>query len=295
MQNSFPKGFPRARIPGMKLLLPTVAAIFLAGCSTPQPTVGGALPTKVYARVISLSPSTTELLSMLLSENVLVGRTSMDTQPVSISAITIVANPRPDFEKIVQLQPDLIIVDLNVINPADLQKLQQLSGPNKFDVVAFKIHSIKDWEDAVWKLGAMVNQFGEASKHVDFVEESIRRSKTDPITPKPRAIVAMGGSRPWVTGTESFQADAVRGAGGEAVGPAGDKFVPVNPEQIMSWKPDIVFVPDSAGDDYSSPAWKATKAAIIRVNPDVLLRPGGRVDHLIDGLARELRNSVPSK
>lgn len=282
----------------MKLWLPALFAAVLAGCSPPQPTVGGELPNKIYARVISLSPSTTEWVSMLLAENVLVGRTAVDTQPVSIRGVTIVANPRPDFEKIVKMQPDLIIVDENVINPADLAKLRQLAGPNKFEVVAFRVNSLKDWEESVWKLGALLNQFAEASKRVDAVREAAERFKTPVSARRPKVLVATGSSNPWAAGTESFQADVVRAAGGDPVGPAGQKFSPVNPEQILAWDPDIVFVDEPAAK-YVAPEWKSIKAGktnnIYEVNPDLLLRPGMRVDDLINGLGRVITNSVPGK
>jgi ABC-type Fe3+-hydroxamate transport system substrate-binding protein len=273
----------------MRRLLPFLLLLTLAGCKPAQPVVGGELPKKVYWRIVSLSPSTTDLIGLLRADDLLVGRTSADTSPYSVARVPIVANPRPDIEMIVKIQPDLVIVDANLINPVDLEKLKA----QKFDVVPLEIHSVKDWVAAVWKLGALVNQHSAASKEVDQVEMMVRNLSNDIPNPKPRVIVAMGGDKPWVAGTESFQADVVRCAGGEPIGPPGNKFAQVNPEQVLAWNPDMALVSDAASS-YTGPAWAATKAGksghVFEVKPDLLLRPGSRVKDLLEAVGRVLRN-----
>jgi iron complex transport system substrate-binding protein len=272
----------------------SIAIIGFAGCGKEPRTYGGVLPDKVYGRIISLSPSLTELVGLLRATQFLVGRTASDNRPSIVRTVTIVANPRPDFEKIIKLQPDLILVDENLINPADLAKLEE----NKtYDIAKFRIDSIKDWNDAVWKLGALVQQYSAASEQVDKVAEAIRTAQASPLDPKPKVIVAMGGNKPWVAGTESFQADLVRSAGGEAIGPPGGKFVQVSPEQILAWNPDAAFVSDPPAD-YNGPAWSGTSAAkrgkIFQIDPDLLLRPGAQVQSIIAAISRELHNMEAS-
>jgi ABC-type Fe3+-hydroxamate transport system substrate-binding protein len=226
---------------------------------------------------------------MLNAYNLLVGRTSGDTKPDLIRNIPIVANPRPDIERIVKIQPDIVIVDANLINPADLERLKG----HDFDVEAFKVNTLEDWKEAVWRLGSIVNQYTEASARVDALDQSIQTAAQSPMNPKPRVVVAMGGAKPWVAGLGSFQADVIRKAGGEPVGPPGEKFVAVNPEQIVAWNPEFAFVSDPVAG-YSGAAWTATgafaKHQIFEVQPDLLLRPGSDVAKLLDGLSRSLRN-----
>ncbi|MBA3725456.1 MAG: ABC transporter substrate-binding protein [Armatimonadetes bacterium] len=274
----------------MKRWLPFFVALALTGCSQPSRQYGGELPEKVYGRIISLSPSTTELIAMLNSTHLLVGRTAGDTKPDTIKGITIVANPRPDIEKIIKLQPDLIVVEENLINPVDLAKIKEQKG---FDVVTFDINSIDAWVEAVWKLGALTQQYSQASDRVDALMAVVRSAKSIPLDPKPRALVAMGGNRPWVAGVDSLQADLIRNAGGEPIGPPGDKFAQVNPEQVLEWNPDIVFASDPPAQ-YSGPAWKGTKAAkegrILQVDRDLLLRAGADVQAVLSAMSREFQN-----
>lgn len=273
----------------MKWAPPLLAFLLFAGCSAPPPQVGGKIPDKVYARVISLSPSLTELMALLNATNVLVGRTAVDTRPNYIKNITIVANPKPDIEMIIKMQPDLVLVEENLINPAELAKLQAQKG---FDVAVFNIDSIQQWEETVSKLGVLLQAHSRASEVIDRVHQAKANAILPKSTYRPRVMVAMGGSPPWVAGTKSYQADVVRAAGGVPVGPNEDRFVAVNPESIVQLNPDIIFVSDSVSK-FTGPAWSATRAArdgeILQVNEDTLLRTGADLEQLIAAMSKEIR------
>jgi iron complex transport system substrate-binding protein len=273
----------------MKWACPLLAFVLLTGCSPPAPQVGGTIPDKVYARVISLSPSITELIALLNSTHILIGRTAVDDRPAYIKNITIVANPSPDIEMIVKLQPDLVLVEENLINPAELEKLKSQKG---FDVVVLNVDSIQDWEDAVAKLGSLVQAHSRASEVIDRVHQAKANAIMPKSTYRPKVMVAMSGSPPWVAGTKSYQADVVRAAGGDPVGPDTDRFTAVNPESIVQQNPDMVFVSDALVK-FTGPAWAATRASrdgeVIQVNEDTLLRTGADLEQLINAMSKEIR------
>ncbi len=273
----------------MKWASPLLAFALLAGCTAPPPQVGGQIPDKVYGRVISLSPSITELVALLNATNLLVGRTSVDTRPSYIKGVTIVANPTPDIEMIVKLQPDLVLVEENLINPAELEKLQSQKG---FDVVVLDIDSIQDWEDSVTKLGVLLQAHSRASEVIDRVHQARANAILPKSTYRPKVMVAMSASPPWVAGTGSYQADVVRAAGGEPVGPPTDRFVAFSPESIIKLNPDIIFVSADVSK-FSGPEWEAIRAGkdgeIIQVNEDTLLRTGADLEQLIAAMSKEIR------
>ncbi|HWP31308.1 MAG TPA: helical backbone metal receptor [Fimbriimonadales bacterium] len=273
-------------------VLPGVILLGWMGCGEKPAEYGGELPKQVYGRVISLSPSITELMAMLNLEKILIGRTAVDDSPQSIVDIPIVANPRPDFERIMAIRPDLVLADKHLLNPADEKRLRELN----LNLKIIEIDSVEDWKRTVLELGNLFLEQSLASRKVDEVDEAIARAKSDPIEPKPKVLVAMGGSQPWVAGTDSFQADVVRNAGGEYVGPKADKFVQVTPEQIIAWNPDIVFVSDDPSMYYKDKAWSLTEAGkrkrIIGVKANLILRPGARVADLIDSLYGEMKRQM---
>jgi len=273
-------------------VIPWVILLAWLGCGQKPAEYGGALPDRVYGRVISLSPSITELMAMLNQEKILIGRTAVDDTPQSIVDIPIVANPRPDFERIMGIRPDLVLADKHLLNPADEKRLRDLN----LNLKIIEIDSVEDWKKTVLDLGNLFLEQSLASRKVDEVDEAIGRAKSDPIEPKPKVLVAMGGSQPWVAGNASFQADVVRHAGGDYVGPDADKFVRVTPEQIVAWNPEIVFVSDDPTVYYKDKAWSLTEAGkrrrIFGVKADLILRPGARVADLIDSLYGEMKRQM---
>lgn len=273
----------------MKWSIPAAALLIASGCGEAPSQIGGTMPDQVYARVVSLSPSLTELVGVLNATNLLVGRTAVDTSPPVIRNVTIVANPTPDIELIIQLQPDLVLVEENLINPAALDKLR---AQDKIDVEVFDIDSMADWEEALYRLGNLLQAHSRASQVVDRVEQAKANARLPAGTEQPRVMVAMSASPPWVAGVNSYQADVVRAAGGIPVGPESDRFVATNPEEVVRWDPDIVFVSDTV-DKFAGASWGATEAGkrgeILQIHPDILLRTGSELERLINAMSKEIR------
>lgn len=274
-------------------------SVFLAvaalawGCGKEPIQVGGEMPERVYTRIISLSPSTTELLALLNQEHRLVGRTASCDSPETIKRVPIVANPSPSVELILAIQPEIVVYDAKLFsenNPA-LAKLKEA----RIELRPVDINSVEDWRKAVMELGNLFMDQLQASKEIDRLNTALGKGK---ITPTPKVIVAMGASQPMAAGINSFQADVIRNAGGELVGPDADRFVPINMEQVTSWNPDYVLVPDDPQGYLSNPAWAATNAGkngrILRVKENLLLRPGARVPDLISTINDNLREFASS-
>jgi iron complex transport system substrate-binding protein len=275
-----------------RLSLVFVAGVFsLWGCGKEPVQVGGELPEKVYTRIVSLSPSTTEILALLNQEPKIIGRTASCDSPETIRDRPIVANPTPNLELIIALQPELVIYDGNLFkedNPV-LVKLREA----RIEVKPLTINSVEDWKNALIELGNQLMAHMAASKEIDKLNAALSKGRLEP---QPRVLIAMGGAQPMAAGVNSFQADVARSAGAIAVGPEASMFVPINLEQVTSWNPDFVFVPDSPEVYLNIAAWAATNAGkrgrILRVNPNMLLRPGARVPDLISSMHDTMRGEL---
>ena len=88
-----------------------------------------------------------------------------------------------------------------------------------------------------------------------------------------------------IVGVNSFQADVVRAAAAEPVGPDADRFVPLSAETLVQMNPDVIFVTGNAEAILNDPRFKTVAAVqkgnVAVVKPDILLRRGWRVDKLI--------------
>lgn len=273
-----------------------VAAV---GCESNAPVVGGKARQTRVTSVVSLSPSTTELIQSLSPTGILKGRTQADNFPANIPA-PIVASVKPDYEKIKSLSPNLIVYDASLYNDQDVQKLKALGFP----LFPIDANNIDGFDDEVLKLAEQIGAETNASDYVDRIVASRSTAQADPINPKPKvAVMLVGqGTEDSIDGTDSFQADVVRAAGGDVVGPKVDHFVPLSPELLVSQNPDAIVIgvdktnPDAAAKAVSAlladPRLKSVKAIagkrILPIDADVLVRRGYRVDKLIDGLHKAL-------
>ena len=267
--------------PMRKLLLGVtlVALLFVAGCKPPQ-QFGGIPRTKVYHAIVSLSPSTSELLSQYSIQ--FVGRTKADNYPTSINSIQIVADLKPDYEKLTRLKPDLIVLDPKLYSPAEIEKLKTIT-----EVYPFEANSLDEFYTASYKLG---NKIGGETAIMDYVDKIRRqaRSSEGEKTPNPVKgvmIIPDTSGHHMIAGAKSFQADMTKIMGANPVGPDSNKFESLDPEYLMTQNPDVIFL---AGDSKSFLAdtrfanLKAVKEhMIVEIDPDKILRVGSRIDTTI--------------
>jgi iron complex transport system substrate-binding protein len=286
-------GRPEWAMPRAFRLLFLIPALLLAlgGCTPPANRGIGGVPNPTPVRaLVSLSPSTTEIISGLTTNrSILRGRTKFDTYPPGIEAIPIVAEVKPDYEKIAKIKPDLILYDASLYTASDIEKLKQLNIPT----YAIEGNTVTKYVEQIRFLGMMIAAETTFNDYADKVESALSAASADPPNPQPRVAVMMAGSgsEHMITGTGSFQADVIKSVGGIPVGPDGDKFVNANPEELIKLNPDVIITSGSPDPILADPRLKTLKAVtsnrVFGINSDVLLRRGARVDALIEA-ARDL-------
>lgn len=284
-----------------RLLVGILVALLLSGCEGPQHS-GGYLHPKLPTRVVSLSPSTSELLGIHLPMGALIGRTSSCNYPGNVTSAQVVGDVKPNYEKITALKPDLIFYDTSLYNDQEVQKIKSL-GVDTFPLDVDTLDVFFQYLDA---LGSRIDQPMKIAEYSDKVYTAREVAQSSPPNPKPRVAVLLTGAGYMVAGTKGFLADCVRAAGGEPIGPDSNKFEAANLEALISWNPDVIvvgaspdnMVSDATGmsDDTPTEAdavlndarLKPIKAiqnnAVAAINQDVLLRAGSRVDKLISNL-----------
>ena len=276
------------------------AALVLGGCGAKAQQIGGQLRTGDRPQVVSLSPSTSEIISSTYDSATLIGRTSSDDFPPSLSKVPVVASVKPDFERIRSIKPTLVVYDADLYNADDIKKIEGMG----VESYAFKAHTVDGFEKELYVLSNKLGSETNVSGYVARIDNERRSASADSITPSPKVVVMLsGGAGSYVAGTGSFLAEIVKIAGGTLVGPDADKFAPMSSEALISAAPDVIVLSTSKASGAkdvaalqadprlrTTPAMKAGR--IIPFDGSVLTRRGNRVDSLIRDLHHELARSV---
>lgn len=270
--------------------IPVLLALFVSGCGQHFQMYKLAPHSSIRA-VVSLSPSTTEIIASNGIVPTLKGRTASDNFPPNVSNVPEVASVKPDYEKIKAIAPDLIVYDSSVYGPGDIDKIKAL-GFRTFEIDA---PNIGEFEKQLYQLGDIMGTQSNISDYVDRIDVALGSAAPKP-NPAPRVAIIMpgDGGAPLIAGTKTFQASVFHDVGGIPVGPDTDKFVPLNAEVLISQNPDVIVVPTTKAtgphdiqEIANDPRLKSTNAVkharIVAMDEDVALRRGTRVDHFVTG------------
>jgi iron complex transport system substrate-binding protein len=293
-----------------------VAALAVSGCKgkTPQGPIGiagnagGTKLEKPARRIVSLSPSTTEVLALNGGSNWMMGRTeSCNFPPFVVKLPVVMSGTKPDYEKIAKLlespdgkkrEVDLFVYDPSLFNETDVAAMAQNSRLKPF---ALDGDTVDAYIGKLRELSALYTGETFMSAYIDKIVAARNGSQADPVTPKPTvALILPGeGSEHMIACKDSFFADELRAATGEPVGPPGKNFVVLNPESLIQINPDIIitagdsapFVDDSRFQNLS--AVKNNRVA--GAAQDAMVRRGSRVPEVINQIHNTMAEFMHKK
>lgn len=263
-------------------------------------------------RIISLAPSLTEMCFAIDSGATLVGVTQYcNFPPATKKKPSVGGMVSPNFEKIAELQPDLIIVTVEGNSKEDFAKLESMG----FRLFVANPRTLEDIYKSILTLGRILQRDSSAVRLVEFLrsrEESIRSLVHDEKKPKVFAIISI---KPLMTaGPSTFIHQLIVGAGGINIAEKAVVAYPIfNREEVLHQNPDFLVV--TTGAVYSLrtlfnefPEWTNLEAVkkrqVLLINSDILTRPGPRIVEGLEILARvfhpekfkepQLHNDKPS-
>ncbi len=214
-----------------------------------------------YRRIVSVDPTTTQILFALGVGDKIVGVTYHDTYPFEATQKTILGGFfAPDIKRIEKLHPDLIFClkfHKNLIN----------HFKNRVKIITMEAHSINDIYKNIKFLGNLFNRQKNA-------EELIRKMKSQialiqgklrfiPQNKRRRVIRVMG--RGFVPGRDSFQLDVIKKSGGIPFIPkTNSEIYKISLKEWKEFNPDFIYV---CGNDknylkgfFSQPKWRDVNA-----------------------------------
>ncbi len=285
----------RSRAPSSILLL---AAFVLAGCGLSAPRIGGEMRPKFYRSAVSLAPGATEVVSMKAPHVRLMGTTTSCNYPPGLKGHKIaMKGMKPDYERIAEIKPELVVYDADLTSEADVAKFKELG----IETFGFRGKTVKEYIESLYRFGALVGSETGISEYCDQILSAINQADAVGFDPKPKVAMLLpgSGSEHMIAGTRSFYADLLRSAGGHPVGPEADVFVALSAESLVSKDPDFVFVAGSRDPVLKDPRLASLQALknarVVQLNPDVALRRGMRVNSLINEVRRFMEESLAAR
>jgi iron complex transport system substrate-binding protein len=248
----------------------------------------------VALRVISLTPSATEVVAALGSASLLVGVDDYSTFPPEIAALPKVGSfLAPNLEIIVGLKPSLVIVD-------DVHS-QAAGALNDAGIatVACAIHGLPDVKAALRSVGARLGKAADAERVVESIDSALDRAAAARPARRPRVLAVIdrevGGLGNLVSaGPGSWVDELLAVVGGDNVlSAAGVRYPKISAEEVLRTRPEVILDLSYAARQ-SIAAWDkldvpaVTGKRVHAVSEPYLIAPSPRVAEALAALAAAL-------
>jgi iron complex transport system substrate-binding protein len=249
-------------------------------------------------RIVSLAPSTTEILCAIDACELVVGVTRYDERPPAVAALPRVGGFNdPDPEAVVALRPDLVVAVPTAGGRARVDTLARLAVP----VLVMPGESLEDLWVAIDALGKATNRVREAHdldlrlhRELATIGDRQRNART-------LKVLVLVGRRPLVAVGHGAFLDSLLGlVHAENVIQRGGTFPIIDLEALAGLGPDVIV--DAAFGEAPEFAefWARARGAgalaharVVELTDDALLRPGPRLPAGLEILARALRPESP--
>jgi ABC-type Fe3+-hydroxamate transport system substrate-binding protein len=214
----------------------------------------------VPKRIVSLNPTTTEILFAIGVGSHVVGRTKWDSWPDSAKLVPDVGDAlRPNVESVLAARPDLVVLYANNDNRMAASQLRAAGVPT----VAMRVDSIAEFARVTLLLGRLTGEEARARNVVDSVERTLDRVRQATAALPRVSVFFHTWEKPIITiGKHSFLNELVEIAGGTNVYGDVKAVSPiVTMEDIVDRNPDVLVVgPATARAILASASWQVVPA-----------------------------------
>jgi ABC-type Fe3+-hydroxamate transport system substrate-binding protein len=194
-------------------------------------------------RIVSLIPSTTEILCELGLADRIVGVSAYCTEPRAIMRAKrkVGGEKNPDLTAIRELAPDVVIANIEENVREDIERLRAWGVP----VFVTYPRTVLDAIALVRELGVLTGTVARAGPLADELESLYRRVRARHAD-RPAATVFYAIWRePYMTvGRDTYVHDVLATVGASNVFGDRDRYPTVTLEEVASRRPDVIVLPD---------------------------------------------------
>lgn len=221
-------------------------------------------------RVVSCSPACTEIIYSLGQESKLVGRTNYCNYPEAAASIESIGDINaPDIEKIVSLNPDVVVADS--IFPKEAY--DKLTGLGVTVVILNEETQVDGVYTKIENMGKILGATEEAALVIEGmktkianVQEALKDVQNHPSV---YYVVGFGDSGDWTATGETFINNIIELAGAENAAKSATGWM-YNAEDLISQDPNIIILPAWADGTFQTTAPYSELTAVKEGNIIVL-------------------------
>ncbi|CAN5291424.1 ABC transporter substrate-binding protein [soil metagenome] len=247
--------------------------------------------TSTHARIVTLSPSATEVVAALGATADLVGVDDYSDYPASVTTLPKVGSfMAPNVETIVRLRPTLVVVD-----DIHAQAAGAL-GDAHLETRECAMHTVPDVKTCLRTLGQALGKSAEATAAVTAIDKALDDAAAHRPAHHPNVLIVIdreaGGLGAIVAaGPGTFNDELLAVVGGNNVlAGAGTKYPKICAEEVLRAAPDVILDLSYTGrasltawDALDVPAVKARH--VLSLTSQVLAHPTPRIVEALTLLA----------
>ena len=283
-----------AALIAIRSVLLMVVAVLAAACERSSSAPASGPP----RRVVTTTPSATELVAAAAGTALLVGRDRFSNHPPEVKGLPVVGDfVSPSIEAILQLQPDLVVLDAVQVRTAEALRAGGVR------TVVLDMHTIEDVLAGLTRVGDELGAADRARQTRARLEAAIARARARGRSRarRPRVLLVVdreiGALRSIVaSGPGTYLDELVTLLGGDNVlAGSAVRYPKISPETVIEAAPDLILDathtndPDAALRDWS-PLASVPAVAGRRVHmiggegSGYYVSPGPRLDQALAGL-----------
>ena len=201
------------------------------------------------AKVISVGPNITEMIYKLGAEDKLVGRTDYCDYPEEVASVESIGTLRtPDIQKIISLEPDLVIASTH-FDEENAKKLEDAGIPV---IALYEEHDVTGVYTMIETLGTALNKQAEAAKTVAEMKDTVEEVTTKVAgleQPSVYYVVGYGEYGDFSAPANTFVGQLIKLAGGNNIVPESDSWT-YSLEALLEADPEIIVLRQGEKDAF---------------------------------------------
>ena len=243
-------------------------------------------------RVISLSPSLTELVFQLGKGGMLVGRSTVCDYPPEAAKLPVAGNfADPDIERVLKLKPGLVITN-DLLHPGREKALTRAG----IRFVRMQCRNMEEYIRWTETLGKLLNCPEAAAKEAARVKTKLEqfRQQAEKIERKRTVCWVVWDSPLMIAGSGSLLETVIGYAGGVNIAKGlHPEYIKASKDWLLKEQPEILVWTVPRPLDRKDRFWQSLNAVrrghvIFAPDSSLLLRPGPRLPEGIELLKREM-------